>query len=241
MEQVFVTVPIPLESLKRKFVEDIEFVIDYDNSKFKNKVFITYLCNLDLKCRIEVKDPSLNLELVEYYLRSTSLVNIPDLIDIVANLLLAFKGKHSFLAEDVSEFLEKNKDILETWVSRLESLILYTLFINDNARDLLKEFPEDDSAPLVGINFVHLIEHPLFPIIIEDVDMEKVKWNPVIFKDYIFSGNNLFKYFASKENPLFMAVLSASQTDDDRDLSIEPYLNEADGLCMEFMKRVGDV
>ena len=62
--------------LKRKFTEDVEYVLDYSKSAYKNREFITYLSNLDTKCRLSLPDQKEALELAIAYMPSTLLTSI---------------------------------------------------------------------------------------------------------------------------------------------------------------------
>lgn len=240
METIYTTAPISLPDLKRKFTEDVEFVIDYDNSKFKGKILITYLSNLDIKCKLEIKDPDQALALLEEYLNIPTLVSVFDLEDLAINVLLEYQGKPNKLNIEVGDFIERNKTALERWVRRVNSLLLYTLYINDQFRPMVEEFPQDLDDGVVGINFVHLIKHELFPVLLENIQPSLITWNKTFFNDYVFAGNNLFTYFAVKENPLFLGLLCG--LDGQRsELSIIPSMETVEQACVTRIKEIAHV
>ena len=201
--------PIPLDVLKRKFTEDIEFHIDYENSRLKGKVLITYLSNLKIKCRLILNDRETTLLLIQEYLNIPVLVDMPDLADHAMNMLLDYTGKPSTVVGDLVEFYTFNREILNTWVRRLYSMPLFAMYcMGDQYHEYVEGFPKDEEDNIAGINFVNLLRHPLFAVMLEGVEEDQYTWNPVFFKEYIFQGNNLFHYFADRNNPLFMGVLA---------------------------------
>lgn len=241
MEKITCTAPIGMADLKRKFTEDVEFVIDYEQSKFKGKVLITYLSNLDITVRLKLSsDPVENQKLLADYLRMPAIVNVSDLEELTMNVLLAFANKPYSLPFDPSEFIVENQDILEVWSRRLHSLPLYAMYtVGTQYHDFVHGFPEDKDDSVVGVNFVNLIKHPLFVVFMEGVEESSWTWNHTFFTDYMFSGNNLFKYFAIPENPLFITLL-ALQDQASYD-SLVPLLNAADVEAAKAYKELSYV
>ena len=232
MQQIQTTVPIAIENLKRKFNEDVEFVIDCAASKFKGKMLITYLSNLDIKCRLQLTNKQEALDLVVAYLNSATVINLYDLENVVINILLARQGKPNFSAligEELDKFCVDNEEIINTWMKRINALPLYAPYcmadredtINEdlevettlirNNRDYVESFPLDENDSLVGINYVNLISHPQFVVLLEGVTEKDYTFNPALFNEYLFGGKNLFHFFAVKENPIFV-LLVASQS-----------------------------
>ncbi len=216
--QIRTVAPIPTVDLKRKFTENVEFIIDVDNSRLKGRPLITWLSNLDIKARLEIQSDELRFDLLEEYMRSTLLVNIHDLNDLAMNICLAASGRQHLLDFDPSAFIEKNADLIETWLKRVYSIPVYALHCSPEHKDLVNEFEEDDSDGLVGLNFVKLIDHELFPLLMEGIREDEMCWNKTLFNEYIFGGDNLFKYFASKNNPYFLAIVTEVQPEDGQPL-----------------------
>lgn len=206
--QVEVTAPIPLDVLKRKFKENIEFVIDYDASKLKGKVLITYLSNLKIKCRLKLTDQTVALALVEEYLNIPVLVDMSDLEDLAMDILLAYTGKPNRIAVDLSDFFVRNKEALDRWVRRLYSIPLYALWSMEQYKPEVEKFPVDEDDTIAGVNFVMLIAHPDFAVFMENVQEDQYTWCPTFFKEYVFQGSNLFNFFADERNPFFVGLLA---------------------------------
>lgn len=240
MEKIHCTAPIGLAELKRKFTEDVEFVIDYDNSRFKGKTLITYLSNLDIQVRLDLKDPVAIQELLADYFNMSALVKIADLEELAMNVLLAFSEKPYVLPFDVVPFIQANFDILSVWTRRLQSLPLYAIHtMGEKYHEYVFSFPEDTDDSVVGLNFVNLIKLPMFAVLIAGVSEEAYTWNKTFFTDYVFGGNNLFNYFAVKENPLFIGVLALQdQTSFD---SVVPQLLEAEADADRHIKELQHV
>lgn len=240
MEKILCTAPIGLAELKRKFTEDVEFEIDYDNSRFKGKTLITYLSNLDITVRLKLTDPVEAQKLVADYFTMPAMVKIADLEDMAINLLLAFNGKPYLLSFDPKDFLVANAPVLELWTRRLYSLPLYAMYsMGTEYHEFVHGFPEDPDDNVVGLNFVNLIKHPLFAVLLENVGEDRWTWNKTFFTDYVFAGNNLFNYFAVQENPLFIGLLALQDAESYE--SLVPVLAKAEADAARQLKELSYV
>lgn len=206
------TAPIPTDIIRRKFKENIEFIVDYSESRFKGKVFITYLSNLDINVRINLPNVEETLELVSAYLSYPKVTNLPDLEMIAINLLLAYRGKPNFLSFDPTDFIKSHEEILSTWNRRICQLPVFALYARGGEYKAHAEgYPLDEDVSMAGINYVKLIEQPLFSILIDDIKDEELTYNPMLFTSYFFTGANLFNYFASPNNPMFFVVTATPE------------------------------
>ena len=208
LQRIAVTAPISADLLRRSFTENIEFVVDYDNSRFKGKVFLTYLSNLDIKVRLHLPTPELALELFKEYLHLPAICNLAEMNTIALNVLLAYRGKENFLSFDPTEFIEQNREILERWNRRICQLPVFALYCRGGElRQRALDFPEDTDDLMTGINYVKLISHPDFAFLIDGIKDEEKTYNVKLFEKFFFKGANLFYFFAVPNNPLFMAVM----------------------------------
>ncbi len=204
--------PIPVADVRRKFKENVEFHLDYSAGKYKGRALINYLSSVDINVRLMLTDPEDALELVKAYLSHPGMAKIDDLIDIVMNLLLALTGKPNALTFDPVPFAIANNDIISTWFRRIASLPLFAFYVNPEVSDeYVDSFPVDNDDSLPGVNFVHLIDHPLFPMLIEGLPQSAWNKNPTFFSEHIFAGKNLFYYFATPDNPLHMATIAVGK------------------------------
>lgn len=201
------TAPIPVTDLKRKFTENVEFHIDVDNSRLKNNAFITYLSNLNISTRLVMKDADVMQELLLSYMNSTVLVNIPDLEDLAINVLLAATFRPFVLPFDPVPFIASNYEVVDMWLRRTDSIPLYYFQCKEDTKGEVLNYPEDKDESLAGLNFVKLIDHELFPVLCMGIEEHDLNWNKLFFNEYCFAGDNLFKYFASPNNPYFLMLI----------------------------------
>ena len=231
--------PIPINDLKRKFKENVQFVVDYDKSTFKGDTFLTYLTNLNLNCRVTFSSKESQLELLKSYLNSALLVKFGEMEDLAINLLLFCRGELNFLDFDPESFINENEEIIEQWLKRVLSLMVFALHINPSTKALVEQFEIDEDENLRGINFVQLIDHELFPNFFKSVEQRELSWNPMLFDKYCFAGKNLFHYFASKRNPLFIGLLAIAEPDGVKKL--EEAANNCLLECQELLKGIEHV
>ena len=208
MSNVIKTIaPISLDNLKIYFSDkSTRYLIDYKNSKLQGQKLLTYLGNLDLKCDIEVediKDPEFQ-NLLQTYFDSTTLVNVPVLERAAMHVLFEYKGLID--SQDFAEFIKTNIGLIEQWIDRLSSLVLFnTYVINDEAaKNEVYSFPEDPTDSVQGINWVSLLKHEDFYYFYQTLDFSKLKYYSKYFSENMFKGRNLYSFWATEHNPLFL-------------------------------------
>lgn len=210
------TAPIPATLLRRKFTENVEFHLDYSAGKYRGKALLNYLANLNIKVRFKLTDQADALELVKDYLNHPGMAKIDDMIDIVMQLMLGLVGRPNKLTFDPREFAAANEAILKTWFRRVASLPAFALWVNPKVgKDAINCIPRDEDASLPGINFVHLIGHEMFPLLVEAIPQSAWNVNETFFKERLFANKNLFYYFAIPENPLHIATISHDVSTED--------------------------
>jgi hypothetical protein len=240
--QIQCTAPIPMADVKRKFTEEVEFVIDTVNSKFKGKTLLTYITNLEINARLNLTDKAVALDLVLAYMKATVCMFRPELEDIVIQMLLSLQGKENSCTlsnEELHAFADENRAIFETWMRRLNAVPLYAEYcladredkleevpdsdgemdivtrLDRHRADYVKSFPVDEDGSLVGINYANLIQHPLFVLYLMGVGPEHYTYNEKLFNERrIFTGKNLFYYFAHVNNPVFIVMLASRSEED---------------------------
>jgi len=194
------SVPVPIEKLKEHFEKKNTFyLIDYTKSELKTDKFLTYLSNLELPCDVQKIDS----ELITTYMNSKVLVNIPSLETAAINMLLYKRG---IIEENIwGGTYEKNLDILEQWEDKLESLRLFNMSCIqvDEYKDFAKGHEHNDTDDLTGVNFVSLLKHEDF-YKFYDKEIKKVKWYSKYFEDYMFRGKNMFTFWSTPKNPMYM-------------------------------------
>jgi hypothetical protein len=214
MSLVRTVAPISIDNLKQYFTDkSVSYQIDYVNSTLKDSKLLTYLSNLDIPADIDFSECSIleQMNLLKEYLHSNMLVNINSLERESIILMLEFKGMSS--SEKYKQFIQDNKEIIRKWISRIDSLILYNIYIVDSQeiKDSVKEYPEDDTDSTEGINFVSLLKHEFFYTIYGKLDQSSLRYYSKYFNDYMFKGKNLYSYWANDCNPMYILTASISE------------------------------
>jgi len=201
MNVINTTAPIAIEQLKEYFTDkDTFFIVDYKNSQLQGQKLLTYLGNLDLPVDLDNIDD----DLIKEYLHSTSLVSIPSLEEVVTYILFEHKGIID--TNNYAEFIKDNKEILDVWKSKLDSLTLFNMYTiaHDDFKTYAESFPQSETDSLEGINFISLIKHEPFFEWFKTVDEEQLVFYKNYFNEYMFKGQNLFHYWANENNPMFL-------------------------------------
>jgi hypothetical protein len=207
MKIIETTVPISIENLKKYFTDkEIFYIIDYQSSNIKGKKFLTYLSNLDLPVDLKNADN----ELLVDYLNGISLVNINFLENIVIDILLEYKNISK--ENRYKNFIEENEEIISKWSNKLDSLIVFNMYtIKSNYfENYVKNFPEDNTTDLTGINFVSLLKHERFYLFFNKINND-LKFYTQYFNEYMFKGHNLYSFWSNISNPLFLLTLGIAE------------------------------
>jgi hypothetical protein len=206
MNVVKTCAPIPIEELKKYFADKETFyLINYADSELKGEKLLTYLGNLDIPCDIRFENAEDLKELVSVYLKSTFIVNLPILEDSVIKLLLANEGFESDLSEEFKSYADEVKEDLNEWAKRIKSGGLFNLYCSgvDELKEQIEQHPlRDDTDSLVGVNWINLFKYDVVNYIMTNSTFNETIYYPKYFNDYMFKGNNLYHYFANKENSL---------------------------------------
>ena len=223
MKKIETIAPINLEQLKSYFSDkDQYFSIDYGKSTIKGKTLLTYLSNLDVPCDINFSSSTQEEfdELKVDYLHSPTLVNIQSLEYFMINLLLESRGlTHEKV---LTKFIEENKDIIESWNKKIDSLTLYNFYTidDDTFKKYVESYPIDETSSLEGVNFLSLLKHEDFYLLFEKVDDKNLKYYKNYFNEYMFKGKNLFSFWANENNPLHVLTYSISAQLDETALNL---------------------
>lgn len=206
------TAPISIENLKLFFTDkSVQYNIDYKESQLKGSKLLTYLSNLDIPSNIDLSGCSNEeiYDLLKEYLNSKVIVNVASLELLTIFILKQYKEIIPIMDK---EFIEENKNILDLWVSKLDSLTLYNMYsVSDTFIEFLDSFEKDDTDDTVGINFVSLLKHEDTFSLYEKIDKNSLKYYTKYFNDYMFKGKNLYTYWANENNPLFLLTFSIAE------------------------------
>ena len=204
MNTIKTVAPIAIEELKKYFVDNtINYVIDYANSTIKGAKLLTYLSNLDLPCDIEFTDDAEKLEILKEYFNSPLIVKIKSLEDLALSVLYEAKR---FEDNGMNEFIEKNTEIVQQWLSVCDSLTLFNMYSVDHEemKEFAQSFPLDETDSTRGINFVSLLDHEEFYGLYAVIAQDSLKFYKTYFNSYMFKGKNLYHYWANQNNPMFL-------------------------------------
>lgn len=226
MKYIDTIAPIPIDSIKEYFKDkSLMFLIDYENSKLENKVFLTYLSNLDIPC--DVKLDSLTkekkLSLLEAYLDIKNISNVPALNVMMAQVILhligvdpttLFKTLH-LTNEECDEFIEKNRLTIERWLVFLDSSMLFLIYSYKDLNEKIKveeTFPAIDDENFVGLNVINLFKLPAFLELYFSAEKPMALFYfKQQFETYMFKGKSFFEYYNNDSNafvPLLAKLIS---------------------------------
>lgn len=203
--------PIAIEDLKIYFTDKTTFyVINYADSKLKGSKLITYLSNLDLPANIDLSGSSSedSYSLLKDYMTSPMIVNIESLEYFVMSVLAEAKGISDSLTH--KHFIEENKDLINTWINKLDSLTLYNMYIinSEETKSFAQSFPNNDTDDIAGVNFISLLKHQDFYTLYNKVDKSSLKFYTKYFNEYMFKGRNLYSFWANENNPMFLLTFA---------------------------------
>lgn len=213
MNFVETVAPISIENLKKYFTDKTTFfVIDYKESTLRGSKLLTYLSNLDVPC--DIKCDGCNeeeiYELVKSYLHTNMIVNIPSLEKSVTSILLQVKGLTKQLDY---KFINDNKEILQKWIFKLDSLSLYNMYAvgQESFKEFANSFEKDETDELEGINFISLLKNDYFYAFYDKIEQENLKFYTRYFNDYMFKGKNMYSYWANENNPMFLLTYGIAE------------------------------
>lgn len=217
-----VTVPLPIESIKEFFQDkEIKFLVDYENSKIKDQVFLTYVSNLDIPIDIQISkdfDQESLFKLIDHYMTVKTITNIPFLNSIAKQIILSAvgskRGSEGYLsAEQLSEYISTRKDTISIWLAFLNSMSLFMISSFSELNEKLKvEETHDviDDSDIIGLNVVNLLtSETMAQFYTTNIVTEKQFWFKQQFESYIFKGKSLYEFV---ENNLrsFLGIMVAA-------------------------------
>jgi|TARA_R110000822_G_scaffold35982_1_gene101283 hypothetical protein len=203
---VTVTAPLGIDDLQKYFSDDsINFIIDYENSELQGEKLLVYLSNLELPCDIKTEGKDLE-NLAKIYLQFPQILNIKVLEEFILEVLLVRKNLSLECLGCYQDFINDNEEVIDIWIKKLDSLTLYNMYIiqDDEMKDWVLSYKEDDTDDIKGINFVSLLKHEDFYYYYNGLDEKNLTYYSKYFNEYMFNGKSLFDYWSYKKNPLFL-------------------------------------
>lgn len=218
------TAPLPISDIKQYFLDkDIKFLIDYENSKIQDKIFLTYISNLDIPVDLKLEkgfDVEKTFSLIDAYMDVKAISNIPFLNMIVVHIILKSIGLdttsillNQYLTEEqVEKFIETRKEKINKWIHFLDSTMLYMIYSYKELNEIVKveeNFPKIEDPNYIGLNVVNLFSVPGFmTCYFGSGPSPSMSFFTEQFTTYMFKGKNFFSYFNNEEN-IFLPTLIA--------------------------------
>lgn len=209
--EIHTTVPIPVDKLREIIGDnDVKVIVDLSNSSVKPLQALIYLSNLELNVDVVFNDED-KLTMLDAYLRLPTLLKCEALETLALSLILHLKGTVTADFVDL-EWAEERRELITKWASLIDSTLIYMTNIveDDDMKTAMDEYPADETNDMIGVNFVHLFTHPLFPLVFESIDQSLIRNYTKYFNDYMYKGHNLYHYWAVPENDvhvMFMALV----------------------------------
>jgi hypothetical protein len=205
-----VTVPLPIEHIKEFFQDkEIEFLVDYENSKIKDQVFLTYISNLDIPMDIKVNenfDKESLFKLIDHYMTVKTITNIPFLNSLARQIILTAAGSKAgsegYLSTDqLQEYISTRKDTIAIWLAFFNSIPLFLISTFKELNEELKvqeTYDVIDDIDAVGLNIVNLLTNEFMAdFFTTEVAIEKSFWFKQQFESYMFKGKSLYNFAES--------------------------------------------
>lgn len=224
MKFINTIVPVPIDCIKEYFKDkEMVFLLDYTQSKLQDKVFLTYLSNLDVPCDL---DPKIELtkeqkfSLLQSYMNIKNISNIPTLNVAMAEIMLISTGidpsfainTRFFTNEEAEEFIQQNTPELIKWVTFMDSTMVFLLKSFQELNDKLKveeNYEIIDDPHYVGLNIVNLLQIPGFLEVYFSKPRQYIsKYFKQQFEIHMFKGKSLYNYYVTDSN-MFVPLLTS--------------------------------
>ena len=195
----------------------------YFESDFKGEDLLIALSNLDVRCDL-LFSPDMTYEekseLMLAYLITDALVSLPSLVFTTMFILFQYKeipwthlsSQVMMTEEDIEKFIEENKEVVKNAVCFMDSMVPYSIQTvqEEKMQELSSMLRVIDDRNAVGDNLVHLLSLSVFflfySVKAEEYVCFKQQWTEPIYK-----GDNLFKYYFNKENPLALTLYAIQE------------------------------
>lgn len=201
--------------------KSILFRVDVGSSKLTPKQCLAVLSNM--KIEAEIKDVS--PELMKEYMTMSLVVPTTNLAKIYANIVTGYKLGVMFYPEvadfftldQYAQFIVDNHEMIEKHCALLRSIPLFLLinsqsFVSQESLDNIKDRVNhvEDRVPEVGLNISQLVALPNFlSNFFTEEELQCTLIAPYYdyyFDDYVYGGDRLIKFMASKEHQSDFAI-----------------------------------
>lgn len=217
-DAILVTAPLSVDVLKDLFLrKERSIIVDYDNSTLKGEPLFRYLSSLNVDFELKFGRAEFTMEALEVWLSSTVLRPCKCMEELAIIVLGGYTDtpgcpltRHCL----PTDWLERNSKVLDRYVNLIASMPVFAQSTIVNADWDRRQFGVDDALdidPRVGINIATLLHHPEFWLI--DGSKGKPSYFESLFEDSCYNGNNLFKYWQNKNNPIYTLSIAISAPD----------------------------
>lgn len=234
-------IPLSFDEMKEFIVDPSKtLVVDYSNSKLRNKTFLVYCTNISLQ-NIDIDfsgcDREAIFSLIDAYITQKSTLKLDVLLQCVIRLVIFAKGiqypdeyqpffvrgTQILSGEDLQLYWdnETRRENLVKLMHVLDSIPIYLLTTNTSFRDVYGEpsevFNVVDDINYTGYTFVNLLEHPIFLLVYYTAPVvSNSRYFKQQYEETLYKGKSLYYYFVNTEAnfllPLFNAIFSGELT-----------------------------
>ncbi len=223
------TVPLPIDQIKEYFKDkSLFFLLDYENSKLQDKVFLTYVSNLDIPSDLHLREDYPNdklFKLLDAYMEIKTISNIEFLNMAMAQILLRARGKSAeevfetalLTDEQADAFIADRQEVIDRWLHFIDSSMLFLIYVHQTLNDEVKieNYPSVIEDPdYVGLNIVRLFAVPGFlEAFFASSGDQPMSFFKHQFTEAMFKGESLYTFYCVETNP-FVPMLSAMILDE---------------------------
>ena len=229
------TAPIAIDHLKKYFNnKNLQFHINYTQSKLQSKKLFTYLSNLDVPSDLVLSDNigfNEKSELLYEYMTSPIIINLPIFNLAASSIVFRKKGfdlKDAypvpyFTEEEIDRYIDEYGEIVTRWVTFLDSCTIY-------AQKCVPELNVEEfltggidiitDRNYVGYSIVNLFSLDFFFHNYYKKSLGTLYYFKPYFEENMFLGKSLFAYFATKHNfllPMLTVLGKKDHKNDDTD------------------------
>lgn len=198
MNIIETTAPISMDNLKLYFKdkENTKFLIT--GTDLSSDKLINYLSNVAIPFDLD----NVTDDILKHYFESEYSISCEALELAAYNVVLEYKGLRN--TNVYTDFIDDNLTIIKQWVSILDSLTIYNMYIiqDEDIQKFATDHPTDSTV--TGINFINLLTTDFYNTYFETVDQSNLKFYDKFFKGGLSHKINLYTKWASDANPLFL-------------------------------------
>lgn len=214
-----VIAPLSIDDMDTDIISDTIYIFDYNNSSIKNIDLIKYILNTGINSdilftNIPIKD---KINLTEYYMNMPNFLHIPSINKNILNYIYYIKNLNINLSSDEIDFIHKNINLFNKWISFYDSYFIYMLFYATNKENIIKNY---DKSQIINNNDLSLnivssfMDSFFYDYFKTHIDTNNIyywqyyyndkKYDSKSFNEIMLNNNNYFiKILKDLQNPLF--------------------------------------